>query len=340
MIDTDLMDNRIIDSNEIEEDDLNFEISLRPSSLQEFVGQKKLTKQLRIFIDAAKGRAEALDHVLLAGPPGLGKTTLSHIISNEMGGSIKCVSGPVLTRPGDLAGVLTNLIKGDVLFIDEIHRLNSVVEEYLYPAMEDFKIDIILDQGPNARSIQIDLPKFTLIGATTRSGLLTSPLRSRFGIVCRLDFYSNEELASIVMRSARILDIDIDKEGAFEIARRSRCTARIANRLLKRVRDYAQVKADGRITKQVADDALILLEVDENGLDEMDKNILKVIIEKFNGGPVGISTLALAVGEEPDNLEEVYEPFLIKEGFLKRTPSGRKATSLAYRILNCKEGIF
>ncbi|MBU0650633.1 Holliday junction branch migration DNA helicase RuvB, partial [bacterium] len=278
-----------------------------------------------------------LDHVLLAGPPGLGKTTLSHIIAKYLGSKIKCISGPVLERPGDLVGILTNLEQGEVLFIDEIHRVNHVVEEYLYPAMEDFTLDIMIDKGPNARSIALNLPKFTLIGATTRMGLLSSPLRSRFGVICRLDFYTSQELALIIKRSAMILDIDIDEEGAFEIARRSRCTARIANRLLKRVRDYAQVKSDGRITKEIADFALKMLDIDEHGLEDMDRNILRTLIEKFGGGPVGIKTLAVAVGEEADNLEEVYEPFLIKQGFLKRTPSGRKATEGAYDLLGIEE---
>ena len=323
---------RIIDTNFNEED--IFEITLRPQSFKDFVGQKKVIEQLEIFIQAAKKRDEALDHVLLSGPPGLGKTTLSHIIAKELGSNIKCVSGPVLERAGDLVGLLTNLEAGDVLFIDEIHRLNRVVEEYLYTAMEDFTLDIMLDKGPSARSIKLNLPKFTLIGATTRSGLLTPPLRSRFGVVCRLDFYSDEELASIVQRSARILDIKIDYEGAFEIAKRSRCTARIANRLLKRIRDFSQVKSDGSITKPIAKEALKLLNIDDNGLDEMDKLILDTLINKFNGGPVGISTIAISVGEEADNIEEVYEPFLIKQGFIKRTPSGRKATKLAYDLLD------
>ena len=324
--------NRFINPS-ITEEDISFEVSLRPTCLTEFVGQKKIVEQLKIFIEAAKQRQESLDHVLLAGPPGLGKTTLAYIISKEMNSNIRCVSGPVLERPGDLVGILTNLEKGDVLFIDEIHRLNRTVEEYLYSAMEDFTLDIMIDKGANARSIRLNIPKFTLVGATTRSGLLTSPLRSRFGVICQLDFYEPEELAIIVKRSAKLLNIEIDDQGALEIAKRSRNTARIANRVLKRVRDFSQVMSDGKIKKEVASKALLLLGIDENGLDEMDKNILRTIVQKFSGGPVGLSTIAVAVGEEPDNIEEVYEPFLIKQGFLRRTPSGRKATELTYKIL-------
>ncbi|HUU30302.1 MAG TPA: Holliday junction branch migration DNA helicase RuvB [archaeon] len=315
------------------EDELTFEGSLRPASLAEFVGQPKLKEKLAIFIEAARGRDEALDHCLFCGPPGLGKTTLAHIIAREMDASIRVTSGPVLEKAGDLAGLLTNLEEGDVLFIDEIHRLRSNVEEYLYPAMEDFTLDIMIDSGPNARSVKIPLKRFTLIGATTRSGLLTSPMRSRFGVVGRLNFYSDEELQKIVQRSARILEVEIDTEGAGEISRRSRGTARIANRLLRRIRDFAQVRADGRISREVASRGLEMLEVDESGLDEMDLAILRALIEKYSGRPVGLGTLAVSVGEEPDTLEEVYEPFLIQRGFINRTPRGREATDLAYRHL-------
>ncbi|MCP5461847.1 MAG: Holliday junction branch migration DNA helicase RuvB [bacterium] len=319
------------------ERDVQLDQSLRPLQFDDFIGQEKIKERLLLFIKAAKERGECLDHCLFAGPPGLGKTTLAHIISAEMGGNIKVTSGPVIDRPGDLAGLLTNLEENDVLFIDEIHRLNHIVEEYLYSAMEDFVLDIILDKGPNARSIRLNLPKFTLVGATTRSGLLTSPLRSRFGFINRLNYYDAEELQHIIIRSADILQVEIDLEGAYEIARRSRGTPRIANGLLKRVRDYAQIKADNKITADSADAAMNMLDVDEKGLDEMDKLLLNTIITKFDGGPVGINSLAVAVGEEPDTLEEVYEPYLIKEGYLKRTPSGRKATQLAYEHLNIKK---
>lgn len=319
------------------ERDVQLDQSLRPLQFDDFIGQEKIKERLLLFIKAAKERGECLDHCLFAGPPGLGKTTLAHIISAEMGGNIKVTSGPVIDRPGDLAGLLTNLEENDVLFIDEIHRLNHIVEEYLYSAMEDFVLDIILDKGPNARSIRLNLPKFTLVGATTRSGLLTSPLRSRFGFINRLNYYDAEELQHIIIRSADILQVEIDLEGAYEIARRSRGTPRIANGLLKRVRDYAQIKADNKITADIADAAMNMLDVDEKGLDEMDKLLLNTIITKFDGGPVGINSLAVAVGEEPDTLEEVYEPYLIKEGYLKRTPSGRKATQLAYEHLNIKK---
>ena len=301
-------------------EDQEFDISLRPRNLKDFVGQDKVKENLSIYIEAARQRSEALDHVLLYGPPGLGKTTLAHIIANELSVDIKTTSGPVLDKAGDLAGLLTNLKEYDVIFIDEIHRLNNIVEEYLYSAMEDFKLDIMIDRGPNARSIQIDLPQFTLIGATTRAGLLTSPMRARFGVVSRLDYYNSDNLKSIILRSAKILDVKIDDEGAFEIARRSRGTPRIANRLLRRTRDFAQVRADGNITKEVADNSLKMLEVDERGLDDMDKRIIKTIIEKYNGGPVGLNTIAVAVAEESETIEEVYEPFLIQEGFIKRTP--------------------
>ncbi|GAB4334845.1 MAG: Holliday junction branch migration DNA helicase RuvB [Calditrichia bacterium] len=313
-----------------------FELTLRPKSFTDFVGQKKVIENLSIYIEAARQRGEALDHVLLYGPPGLGKTTLANIIANELDVQIKTTSGPVLDKAGDLAGILTNLNERDVLFIDEIHRLNNVVEEYLYSAMEDFVLDIMIDRGPNARSIQLNLPRFTLIGATTRAGLLTSPMRARFGVVLRLDYYQPEDLQKVVIRSAKILGVEISEDGAYEIARRSRGTPRIANRLLRRTRDYAQVKADGKITREVADESLRRLEVDERGLDEMDKRIIQTIIEKYNGGPVGLNTIGVAVGEESDTIEEVYEPFLIQEGFLKRTPRGRVVTKLAYDHFNYK----
>jgi Holliday junction DNA helicase RuvB len=312
------------------DEDLFFETSLRPRTLSEYVGQEKAKNNLQIFIDAAKGRNEALDHVLLYGPPGLGKTTLSNIIAAELGVNIKSTSGPVIERAGDLAAILTNLESRDVLFIDEIHRLPHIVEEILYPAMEDFQLDIIIGQGPSARTVKLDLPKFTLVGATTRAGLLSSPLRDRFGVISRLEFYTDAELAIIVTRSARILDIRIDPDGSQELARRSRGTPRIANRLLRRTRDFAQVKADGVITLNVAQDALKLLEIDEIGLDQMDRMILLTIIDKFNGGPVGLDTLAAAICEESDTIEDVYEPFLIQQGFLNRTPRGRTATRSAY----------
>ena len=309
------------------------ERALRPLSFDDFTGQEKILVNLKIFVQAAKLRSEALDHVLLHGPPGLGKTTLSSIISNELGAGIKITSGPVLDKPSDLAGLLTNLEPYDVLFIDEIHRLNPVVEEYLYSAMEDYKIDIMLDSGPNARSVQIGLNPFTLIGATTRAGLLTSPLRARFGINARLEYYDAALLTTIVKRSAYILNTPIEEEGAFEIARRSRGTPRIANNLLRRTRDFAQIKGDGIITVAIAEMALLALDVDLNGLDEMDNRILSTIIEKFKGGPVGLTTISTACGEEAETIEEVYEPFLIQEGYLKRTSRGREATEKAYRHL-------
>jgi holliday junction DNA helicase RuvB len=305
--------------------------ALRPQGFVEFVGQPKVVDNLMVFISAALKRGEALDHVLLTGPPGLGKTTLSYIISREMGADIKTTSGPVLEKPGDLAGLLTGLNDGDVLFIDEIHRLSPVVEEYLYSAMEDFRIDIMIDSGPSARTVQLVLPKFTLVGATTRQGLLTAPLRSRFGIINRLDYYNVEDLYKVISRSARILEIPTEDEGVYEMARRSRGTPRIANRLLRRTRDFADVKGNGVITREIATIALEALEVDENGLDEMDKRILLAIIEKFNGGPVGLNNLAVSVGEDAGTLEEVYEPYLIQEGFLMRTPRGREATMQSYR---------
>lgn len=318
-----------ISSERIMEDD-EIEVTLRPNKLVDFIGQEKVKENLAVFIEAAKQRGEALDHVLLYGPPGLGKTTLAMILSRELNVDIKTTSGPVLERPGDLAGLLTNLQHKDVLFIDEIHRVNSVVEEFLYSAMEDYHIDIIIDKGPSARSVQLNIEPFTLIGATTRAGLLTSPMRARFGVVFRMDYYTVDDLLEIIMRSSKILKIEVEKEGAMEIARRSRGTPRIANRLLRRTRDFAQVLAGNKITKDVATDALQRLDVDSRGLDEMDKKILLTIIEKYQGGPVGLNTIAVAVAEESDTIEEVYEPYLIQQGFLKRTNRGRMVTSITY----------
>ncbi len=330
MIENDGM-HRIIRATPANAQEEAFERALRPRGLDEYVGQEKIREQLSIFIEAAKKRDEALDHVLLFGPPGLGKTTLSHIIAHELGVNLRQTSGPVLERPGDLAALLTNLEPRDVLFIDEIHRLSPVVEEILYPALEDFQIDIMIGEGPAARSVKIDLPPFTLVGATTRAGMLTNPLRDRFGIVARLEFYSVSELGQIVARSAKLLDIQINDSGAHEIARRSRGTPRVANRLLRRVRDFAQVRADGKITEKVADDALSMLDVDHQGLDVMDRKLLTAILEKFNGGPVGVDNLAAAIGEVRDTIEDVLEPYLIQQGFMQRTSRGRMATLQSYQ---------
>lgn len=332
------MEKRVI-STQVQEEDLKIEKSLRPQTLDDYIGQQKAKENLKIYIEAAKARGESLDHVLFYGPPGLGKTTLAGIIANEMGTHMKVTSGPAIGKPGEMAAILSNLQEGDVLFVDEIHRLNRQVEEVLYPAMEDYAIDIMLGKGATARSIRLDLPKFTLVGATTRAGLLSAPLRDRFGVVHHLEFYTVEELKTIILHSALTLGVEIDEEGAYEMARRSRGTPRLANRLLKRVRDFAQVKYDGRISKEVASFALDLLEIDKMGLDQNDRNILMTMIGKFAGGPVGLDTLAAAIGEDAGTIEDVYEPYLVKNGLINRTPKGRVVTELAYQHLGIEHSV-
>ena len=332
------MEKRVI-STQVQEEDLKIEKSLRPQTLDDYIGQQKAKENLKIYIEAAKARGESLDHVLFYGPPGLGKTTLAGIIANEMGTHMKVTSGPAIGKPGEMAAILSNLQEGDVLFVDEIHRPNRQVEEVLYPAMEDYAIDIMLGKGATARSIRLDLPKFTLVGATTRAGLLSAPLRDRFGVVHHLEFYTVEELKTIILHSALTLGVEIDEEGAYEMARRSRGTPRLANRLLKRVRDFAQVKYDGRISKEVASFALDLLEVDKMGLDQNDRNILMTMIGKFAGGPVGLDTLAAAIGEDAGTIEDVYEPYLVKNGLINRTPKGRVVTELAYQHLGIEHSV-